>query len=298
VAEPQNSAEIVAFGVYEANLRTGELRRAGLKVKLQEKPFQVLSILLEKRGDLVTRDELRERLWPSDTFVDFDHGLNTAVNKLREVLGDSASNPRFIETLPRRGYRFIGEVRQAKPIAVPIEENVIQTEQAELAPPINGVPVIKQASRDEVTHSIPQEKGITELPSAPRTLVRTILVTMQIGYLVMYVFALHSFFAHNEHADIMPGFAWLPDALIWIAIVSVPVRLYLLSAITFDYPLLSQKFRRLFPFLFILDEIWALAPFWIALKLGLGVTFAAVAAFVYLPFVQRTLMWMGYGKNQ
>ena len=291
MAEPKNSTEILAFGVYEANLRTGELRRGGLKVKLQEKPFQILSILLERRGDLVTRDELRERLWPSDTFVDFDHGLNTAVNKLREVLGDSASNPRFIETLPRRGYRFIGEIRQTKQTASQPVQRIRETTTA------NGLPTVSSTSIGEVTASKPQAATIHELPSAPRALIRTLLVAMQIGYLTMYVFALHSFFAHNEHADLMPGFSWLPDILMWIAIVSVPVRLYLLSAISFDYPLLSQKFRRLFPFLFVLDEIWALAPFWIALKLGLGVTFAAVAAFVYLPFVQRTLMWMGYGKN-
>jgi cholera toxin transcriptional activator len=290
VPEPQNSAEIVAFGVYEANLRTGELRRGGLKVKLQEKPFQVLSILLERRGDLVTREELRERLWPSDTFVNFDHGLNTAVNKLREVLGDSASNPRFIETLPRRGYRFIGELRYANVVAPQAEPKIVEPESTP-----NGVP----SSAASSTAAVKEAKELihAELPSAPRVLIRTILAAIQIGYLTMYVFALHSFFAHNEHADLMPGFARLPDVLIWIALVSVPIRLYLLSAISFDYPLLSQKFARLFPFLFILDEIWSLVPFWIALKLGLGVTFAAVAAFVYLPFVQRTLMWMGYGKN-
>lgn len=293
MAEPQNSAEIVSFGVYEANLRTGELRRGGLKVKLQEKPFQVLSNLLEKRGDLVTRDELRERLWPSDTFVDFDHGLNTAVNKLREVLGDSASNPRFIETLPRRGYRFIGEVRQTAP-SVPQPPAQPPLEEASS---INGVPDSPVSSFDAILESQPVKGTATDLPSAPRMLVRLLLALMQIGYLTMYVFALHSFFAHGEHADLMPGFAWLPNVLIWVAIVSVPVRLYLLSAVSFDYPLLAQKFRRLFPFLFVLDEIWAMAPFWIALKLGIGVTFAAVAAFVYLPFVQRTLMWMGYGKD-
>jgi DNA-binding winged helix-turn-helix (wHTH) protein len=291
VAEPQNSPEIVGFGIYEANLRTGELRRGGLKVKLQEKPFQVLSVLLERRGDLVTRDELRERLWPSDTFVDFDHGLNTAVNKLREVLGDSAASPRFIETLPRRGYRFIAEVRPAGP-SVPRAQAKAANESTD-----NGVPDSPASSFDAIAEPEPARSSETDLPSAPRMLVRALLAAIQIGYLTMYVFALHSFFAHGEHSDLMPGFAWLPSVLIWVAIMSVPVRLYLLSAISFDYPLLSRKFGRLFPFLFILDEVWAMAPFWIALKLGIGVTFAAVAAFVYLPFVQRTLMWMGYGRE-
>src|ERR1700687_4893627 len=94
------------FGVFELDLRAGELRKHGLRVRLQEQPFQVLAALLEHPGEVVTRDELRERLWSGETFGDFDQGLNTAINKLREALGDSAGNPRFIETLPKRGYRF------------------------------------------------------------------------------------------------------------------------------------------------------------------------------------------------
>jgi DNA-binding winged helix-turn-helix (wHTH) protein len=99
------------FGVFEADLRSGELRRNGVKVKLHDQPFQVLAMLLERPGELVTREEIGQRLWPADTFVDFDHGLNNAVNRLREALGDSANKPGFIETLPRRGYRFIMPVQ-------------------------------------------------------------------------------------------------------------------------------------------------------------------------------------------
>jgi DNA-binding winged helix-turn-helix (wHTH) protein/Tol biopolymer transport system component len=98
------------FGVYELDLRAGELRRQGLKVKLQEQPFQVLTQLLEKPGEVVTREELRNRLWPADTFVDFDHSLNAAIRRLRDALGDSAENPRFVETVARRGYRFLAPV--------------------------------------------------------------------------------------------------------------------------------------------------------------------------------------------
>lgn len=101
---------VVHFGVFELNFKTGELRRAGLKIKLQDQPFQVLAMLLERPGELVTREELHSRLWPSGTFGDFDHGLNVAVKKLRIALGDAADNPRFIETLARRGYRFIGQI--------------------------------------------------------------------------------------------------------------------------------------------------------------------------------------------
>src|SRR6202161_2474677 len=106
-----NSARLARFGVFELDLAAGELRKSGAKLRLQEQPFQILALLLERAGDVVTREELRQKLWPADTFVDFDHGLNTAVNKLREVLGDSATSPRFIETLARRGYRFIAPVK-------------------------------------------------------------------------------------------------------------------------------------------------------------------------------------------
>jgi len=98
------------FGVYELDLRAGELRRQGIKVKLQEQPFQVLTQLLEKPGEVVTREDLRKRLWPADTFVDFDHSLNAAIRRLRDALGDSAENPRFVETVARRGYRFLAPV--------------------------------------------------------------------------------------------------------------------------------------------------------------------------------------------
>jgi len=107
----------VRFGTFEVDLRLGELRKNGIRVKLTGQPFQILVILLEHPGDLVTREQLQQRLWPSDTFVDFDRGLNAAINRVREALGDSAENPRFVETMPRRGYRFIAPVEGAKAAA-------------------------------------------------------------------------------------------------------------------------------------------------------------------------------------
>src|SRR5487761_102296 len=98
------------FGFFSANPASRELLKLGAKVKLQEQPFQVLAALLERPGEVVTREDLRQRIWPADTFVDFERGLNKAVNRLREALGDSAENPSFIETLPRHGYRFIAPV--------------------------------------------------------------------------------------------------------------------------------------------------------------------------------------------
>src|SRR6202162_2469584 len=109
---PENgpTPRILRFATFEVDLQARELRKNGLKLKLHGQPFEVLAMLLERPGELVSREQLRERLWPTDTFVDFDHGVNTAINKLREALGDSADNPRFVETLPRRGYRFLAGV--------------------------------------------------------------------------------------------------------------------------------------------------------------------------------------------
>ena len=109
----------VRFGLFELNPSSGELLREGRRVRLQEQPFRILTLLLERRGELVTREDLRQRLWPSDTFVDFDDGLNAAVKRLRFALGDSPENPRFIETIPRRGYRFIAPVATGSKQSLP-----------------------------------------------------------------------------------------------------------------------------------------------------------------------------------
>jgi DNA-binding winged helix-turn-helix (wHTH) protein len=102
------------FGVFELDLQAGQLHKHGLRVRLQEQPFQVLAMLIDHHGEVVTREELQKKLWPADTFVDFDHRLNKAINKIREALSDSAASPRFVETISRRGYRFLADVKVAE----------------------------------------------------------------------------------------------------------------------------------------------------------------------------------------
>lgn len=120
MTETRERGPVVRFGPFEVNLRTGELRKHERKVKLAGHAFEVLAILLDCPGELVSREEIRGKLWPADTFVDFEHGLNTAVRRLRAALGDSAQKPRFIETLARRGYRFVGSV-EGQPAPRPAE---------------------------------------------------------------------------------------------------------------------------------------------------------------------------------
>jgi len=108
--EPLRLTSVVRFGTYEVSLQSGEVRKAGLRIKVQQQPMKLLEILLERPGEVVTREELRSRVWPNESFGDFDQALNIAIGKLRSALGDSAENPRFIETLPKRGYRFLADV--------------------------------------------------------------------------------------------------------------------------------------------------------------------------------------------
>src|SRR5205823_13530666 len=113
------SVRVARFGPFEVDLRAGSLRKQDRRIRLQDQPLHILATLLEHPGEMVTREELRQKLWPADTFVDFDHGLNNAINRLREALGDSAENPTYIETIPRRGYRFIATIESTTPVARP-----------------------------------------------------------------------------------------------------------------------------------------------------------------------------------
>src|SRR6516225_809521 len=112
---PTHSLSALRFGVFDLNLKAGELRKNGVRVRLQEQPFQVLVMLLEHPGDVVTQQEIIRRLWPDGTVVEYEHSIKTAVKKLRQALGDDADTPRYVETLPRRGYRFIAPVEIVEP---------------------------------------------------------------------------------------------------------------------------------------------------------------------------------------
>src|SRR5580692_2366453 len=119
-------ARLYRFGIFEVDSTTGELRRKGVRVKLHSQPFQVLLMLVERPGEIVTREEICRELWPDGTFVDYEHSVNSAVNRLREALGDKATNPRFIETLARRGYRFVAPVDRIDPASAPIPTPAVQ----------------------------------------------------------------------------------------------------------------------------------------------------------------------------
>jgi cholera toxin transcriptional activator len=285
----EKSTRKFAFGLYEADPSSGELRKSGMKLRIQEQPFQILLQLLDHPGEVVTRDDLRQKLWPADTFVDFDHGLNTAINKLREVLGDSATNPRFVETLARRGYRFIAPVKvigNAVPAPVAVAESVP-------AFPHGG----EQDTLADPQVTAPVEAYEEALPRPSRAVSRALFALAQTMYLIFYGVALVNL---DELPMLVANFlggravgAVVPVVLV-TASVGIALRLYLLTAVLFDFKPLGAKFKRLYPFVLPLDQLWALAPFLLVSRIGIGAAFAACAGLLYLPFSQRTLVKMAY----
>lgn len=291
MGEAKAKTRTFCFGVFEMDEDTGELRKDGkAQERLREQAIRVLVMLLERPRDLVTRQELRDRLWASDTFVDFDHGVNTAINQLRNALGDDAANPRFIQTLPRRGYRFIapvqiaagaaGQVRALNESRGGLEAVLVQDE--------DPVEQMSEAVRSGVL------SDARDLPRVSTSVAHTLFLLIQLIYLIFYVLSL----VRIREVDTLLKEAGNPARLILAVVIvtaaaGIPIRLYLISAAAFHYQGLAEKFRRLFPVLLPLDELWALAPFLAMERLGLGAAIAVTAALLYLPFAQRSLLLMG-----
>jgi cholera toxin transcriptional activator len=270
-----NAARVFSFGVFEANEAAGELRKHGVRIKLHSQPFKVLLLLLERPMGIVTREEMRQRLWGTETFVDFDHGLNTAVNKIREALGDSAAVPRYVETVSGKGYRFLA-------------------------------PVTADSNPGQHTNPAPEplgEMGLSagtflttpeELPAASRMLVRTLLLLIQMMYLAFYIGALANL-AEIDEIFLETGLPYsgaVMSILVTTAAVLIPVRLFIVVAVALDFQNLPSKFSRLFPILLILDLLWAVSPFLLIHHINTGLALGLSAPLVYLPFAQRSLVLM------
>jgi cholera toxin transcriptional activator len=270
------------FGIFEADASTGELRRQGVRVKINAQPFQVLCLLLERRGELLTREEICRTLWPEGTFVDYEHGLNSAVNRIREALGDTASSPRYIETLARRGYRFVAPVERI----------------ADGVAPADGASAADAAEPDFGAKS---RRGILasaeELPKIPHTTARTLFILFQAMYLGFYIGALVNL---PEIEELIAVLAYPTATLVIIiatAAILIPVRAYVLTAVLLRAPGMRERLLTMWPFLLVLDEVWALSPFLLLHHIHFGVAVACTALLVYAPFAQRSLVLMGAGTT-
>ena len=274
------------FGAFEVDAAAGELRRQGIRIKLNAQPFQVLLMLMERPGQLLTREEISKELWPDGTFVDYEHGVNSAVNRIREALGDTAVSPRFVETLARRGYRFVAPVEQIG------EEPGPATSKIERADP-----------GEESTDS--QETGTKlrilataqDLPQASHTVVRTLFLLLQVMYLGFYIGALTNLAEIEDLFSPLPKATLVFNVLIVTAAILIPVRAFVLCAVLFHAPGIRQKFLKIWPFLLILDQLWALSPFLLLHHINFGLALACTTLLVYSPFAQRSLVLMGAGGN-
>jgi cholera toxin transcriptional activator len=297
---PNRGPKLLRFSVFEVDLDAGELRKNGSRIRLQEQPFQVLIALLQNAGQVVTRERLRQTIWRADTFVDFDHSLNTAVNKIRESLGDSASSPRFVETLARRGYRFLAPVEQVGGGAV-----IASKAQNDSPPSHAHSPNGQNQSSDPLAITV--LPGVTRadvrlhpelhVPVPRRGVVRSLFALIQVMYLIFYVSGLAHLRGVEKIANgFLPGWRALAivGAVFVTGAVGIPLRFYLLSSVAFDFRKLGDTFLRLFPAVLALDQLWATTPFLLLPKIGVGLAFAATAALLYVPFSERTLIRMAY----
>lgn len=272
------------FGAFEADASTGELRRQGIRIKLNAQPFQVLLMLLERPGEVLTREEISRALWSDGTFVDYDHGVNSAVNRIREALGDTASSPRFVETLARRGYRFVAPVE-----GIP--------EEADREPPPSAQP---DPGREAAESPVRIGNGILaspeELPRTSHTVVQALFLLLQLMYLGFYVGALTNLAEIEDLISTLPRSTLIFYVLIGTAAILIPVRAFVLCAVLFRAPGVRGKFLKMWPWLLIADVVWALSPFLLMHHINGGLALACMALLVYSPFAQRSLMLMGAGQ--
>jgi DNA-binding winged helix-turn-helix (wHTH) protein len=274
------------FGAFEADAAAGELRRQGIRIKLNAQPFQVLLMLLERPGQLLTREEISRELWPDGTFVDYEHGVNSALNRIREALGDTAGSPRFVETLARRGYRFVAPVERIAP-------------GGDRKPPASDPPVIAGQAAPPAEPDTSLRSRILaspeELPKASYPVVQTLFILLQFMYLGFYVGALANLAEIEDLISPLPKAAEALNLLIVTAAILIPVRAFVISAALFHAPGVRGKFLKIWPFLLPLDELWALSPFLLLHHINFGLALACTTLLVYSPFAQRSLILMGAG---
>ncbi len=276
------SAQRYRFGVFEADAVSGELRRQGMRVKLNAQPFQVLIMFLERPGQLITRDEISNALWPQGTFVDYEHSLNSAVNRIREALGDTAASPRFVETLARRGYRFLAPVERISSLAGLAVDLPVA--------PVDSAAPSDAASRTRIL-STPDD-----LPKVSFPVVQTLFVLLQLMYLGFYIGALANLAEIEDLLSPLPGSALVFRVVFISAAVLIPARAFVLCAALFRAPGFRGKFLTLWPFLLSVDEFWALSPFLLLHHINFGLALACTALLVYSPFAQRSIVLMGAGS--
>ena len=280
---------MLRFEAFELDLTTYELRKEGKRIRLQNQPAKLLAMLAMRKGELVTREEIEKALWKEDEFVEFEHGINTAISRIRDALEGDREQPRMVETLPRLGYRFLANVEKVYPasskIVVDVQrlEPVLSNANTEPTTPLNG-------QTPTVTGAIAQEPAEFFALPLPKGLALGLFLFIQFGYLAMYLVAMLELNALEKIvADAGYSPARLTAPLIMV-MCAIAVRIYLISAVGWRHPDAGRKFHQLFPALLVLDAVWAASPLLVTDVLTRGIALAGVAGLAYLPFAQRTLV--------
>ena len=255
--------------------KTGELFKDGGRLKLQDQPTRLLILLVSRAGMLVSRDEIQEALWKDGHFVEFEHAINVAVKKIREALNDNPLKPRILETLPRKGYRFIASVEAvgSKVASVAVEAGAVLPQ-----PEVEPVHAIME---DEET--LEREFALPAIPA------RILFLVVQAMYLTVYCLALVHMY---DVASVLgaAGVGWLATPLLVGAAGSIPVRLYLIFTVGLGHPAAGLKYRRMLPYLMPWDWIWAPSPFLAVHTIGPEWALVLSAVLVYPPISQLILV--------
>jgi cholera toxin transcriptional activator len=248
----------------------------------------VLALLLERPGELLTREDISRELWPDGTFVDYEHGVNSAVNRIREALGDTAGNPRFVETLARKGYRFVAPVER---IGGSADSPTVSE---------SSVPIVQEQVAEPAELGEGLLGGILasahELPKTSYPVVQTLFVLLQVMYLSFYVGALGNLAEIDELLSALPKATEVFMVMIVTAAIMIPVRAFVISLVLFHAPRAREKFLKMWPFLLLSDVLWSLAPFLLLHHINFGLALSCTALLVYSPFAQRSLVLMGAGR--
>lgn len=257
----------IRFEAFELDLHTGELHKSGNRVQLQDQPARLLILLANRPGELVTRDEIHRELWTDGEFVEFEHAVNTAIHKIRVALEDNSDSPRIIETLPRKGYRFIAPIDLLHEVA-----------------PSKGLDWVEKP---------PVAKEDDFVLPVSTTVSRVLFLLAQVPYVATYLAVFYNWY--NLDAALIRSFGYIP--LEWsrtilqvLALVGFSVRIYLIGLVGWGHTEAGPRYRKLFPFLLVLDAVWTATPLLVHEAVGPLMSWAGLILMGWLIFGQRTLM--------
>lgn len=264
----------IRFDTFELNLHTGELHKQSRRIRLQDQPARLLILLASRPGELVTRDEIHQALWKDGEFVEFEHAVNTAVRKIRVALEDNAEQPRIIETLPKKGYRFIASIES-------LETMASNSSPQQIIEALEGATVPRAEKPEDFVLPLSVQRS------------RHLFLLAQLPYVATYFATFYFWYRLGPYLEqtfpVIPSSVSVP-AMQVAALLGFTVRVYLISLVGWGHTGSADQFRRIFPALAVLDGLWAATPLLVEHSLSPVVAWAGLILMGWLIFGQRTLM--------